>query len=303
MAASIPQSAPAAPLAWTTPNGWEQKKASSMRLAQFTIPGANGATAELAVTSFPGDVGGELANVNRWREEAGLEPVQQAASDAVSIGAQSGKLYEFNGAQLSILVGWAMTNGNSYFFKMRGDKAVLTQARPAMIEFLKSIRFQSASPSAPTPAIDTPAPAASALTQPVLQAPAHWKEQAGSAMTVKSYIVADDTLGKATVTLTTLAGKAGGSLANVNRWRSQAGLEPVTEAQLTESTKTVDAAGAKGTLVDLTGKDSDNHPIRLLAIMAPRGESVWFIKMTGAPALVQRETTNLLELARTARLP
>ena len=122
-------------------------------------------------------------------------------------------------------------------------------------------------------------------------------------MTVKSYIVADDTLGKATVTLTTLAGKAGGSLANVNRWRSQAGLEPVTEAQLTESTKTVDAAGAKGTLVDLTGKDSDNHPIRLLAIMAPRGESVWFIKMTGAPALVQRETTNLLELARTARLP
>lgn len=122
-------------------------------------------------------------------------------------------------------------------------------------------------------------------------------------MAIKRYAVNDDKLGQATVTLTTLAGKAGGALANVNRWRSQAGLDPIAEAQLDESTITVDAAGGKGTLVDLTGKDADNHPVRLAVIMILRSDSAWFFKMTGDPALVQRETTNLLELARTARLP
>jgi hypothetical protein len=48
-----------------------------MRLATFRVP-AGDATAEVAITRFPGDVGGELANVNRWRQQMGLAPVTDA---------------------------------------------------------------------------------------------------------------------------------------------------------------------------------------------------------------------------------
>jgi hypothetical protein len=32
--------------------------------------------AEVTVSAFPGDTGGLLANLNRWRGQIGLEPVQ-----------------------------------------------------------------------------------------------------------------------------------------------------------------------------------------------------------------------------------
>ena len=52
---------------------------SSARYATLAITGADGAKGELAVTHFPGDVGGDLANVNRWRQQIGLEPIDEAA--------------------------------------------------------------------------------------------------------------------------------------------------------------------------------------------------------------------------------
>ena len=58
-------------LTWKAPANWQSKPATSMRKATYTIAG-DGAEAELAITAFPGDVGGELANVNRWRGQLKL---------------------------------------------------------------------------------------------------------------------------------------------------------------------------------------------------------------------------------------
>ena len=341
------------PLTWTAPKGWEEKPASRMRLGQFVVPGPSGASAELAVMAFPGDVGGELANVNRWRDEVGLAPITQkdVVSEPVTIGADHGKLYEFAGAAQSTLVGWDLKDGTSYFFKLRGDKAAVAGAKPAMVEFLKSVKFQStpsmaaaaaigdpavanphgtmpgmetakdlpaghppmagAMPGMPAghPAVDSaatpamPPAAAPSGPQPVLETPANWKEQSASAMVVKSYAVSDEKAGKAAVSITTFPGQVGGALANVNRWRAQIGLGPITEAELPANTKTVDVAGGKGTMVDLTGKDAAGKPARLVAIMAPREGAVWFFKLTGNGPEVEHETANLLKLAKTARLP
>lgn len=48
-----------------------------MRLATLVFESQSGPV-EVAVTRFPGDVGGVLANVNRWRQQAGLTPVEDA---------------------------------------------------------------------------------------------------------------------------------------------------------------------------------------------------------------------------------
>ena len=53
-------------LSWTTlPDDWEQQAAGGMRLASFSITGANGGSADVSVTSFAGQVGSDLANANR----------------------------------------------------------------------------------------------------------------------------------------------------------------------------------------------------------------------------------------------
>tara|TARA_R110000744_G_scaffold255462_1_gene370952 strand:- start:7042 stop:7410 length:369 start_codon:yes stop_codon:yes gene_type:complete len=51
-----------------------------MRLATFVIPTDAGGQ-EVAITRFPGQVGGTLANINRWREQMGLERIDQSQLD------------------------------------------------------------------------------------------------------------------------------------------------------------------------------------------------------------------------------
>lgn len=48
-----------------------------MRIATYVVPDAQGPV-EVAVTKFGGRVGGELANINRWRGQMGLPPVEEA---------------------------------------------------------------------------------------------------------------------------------------------------------------------------------------------------------------------------------
>src|SRR5262245_48698828 len=67
-------------LKWTAPKGWKELAGSGMRVASFSVPGK----AEMSVVTLPGDAGGELANVNRWRNQIGLPPLDQKALDAAA---------------------------------------------------------------------------------------------------------------------------------------------------------------------------------------------------------------------------
>lgn len=60
---------------WTAPEGWEPlADVPPMRLATYIIEDPEGPV-EVAISRFPGDVGGVLANINRWRGQVGLPPV------------------------------------------------------------------------------------------------------------------------------------------------------------------------------------------------------------------------------------
>ena len=78
MAATAVPTASGAGLTWTAPATWVSKPASAMRKATYTVNGDAGETADLSITAFPGDVGGELANVNRWRGQIQLPPLSAA---------------------------------------------------------------------------------------------------------------------------------------------------------------------------------------------------------------------------------
>ena len=51
-----------------------------MRLASHKVSDEDGNEIDFSITSFPGDVGGLLANVNRWLGQIGLPPTDQKTS-------------------------------------------------------------------------------------------------------------------------------------------------------------------------------------------------------------------------------
>ena len=81
---------------------------------------------------------------------------------------------------------------------------------------------------------------------------------------------------------------SGGAAANVNRWRSQLGLEALDDAQIKKELRTLDVAGAKAPYVDMTGRDPTG-PQRILGAWIVHGGRTWFIKMKGSPELVGKQ--------------
>ncbi len=62
---------------WVVPSNWRERSDNPpMRHATFIVPDTDG-DVEVAVSRFPGDVGGELANINRWRGQLGLDVIEQ----------------------------------------------------------------------------------------------------------------------------------------------------------------------------------------------------------------------------------
>jgi hypothetical protein len=63
------------PFTWETPEGWSRMPKMAMRDLTFTF-GANG-EGECYLSRLPGAGGGLAANVNRWRQQMGLEPASE----------------------------------------------------------------------------------------------------------------------------------------------------------------------------------------------------------------------------------
>ena len=127
---------------WTKPDSWAAKPPTSMRLGNFT---AGNGQAEITVMSFPGDVGGLLANVNRWREQSGLPPVDAVGlAEATSQQTLSGTpatLVEAIGDKTGSISVYHPVDGQTWVYKISGPSAVVTTEKGSFMEFIKSIHL------------------------------------------------------------------------------------------------------------------------------------------------------------------
>jgi hypothetical protein len=141
-------------LRYTKPDGWkepEQKK--NTRLAEFVVAG-DGGTAEVAVTSFRGDVfrgdlGGVVANVNRWRTlDLGLPEVGEAdalrAVSPLKVAGLEGGSVDLTGpdGRKRLLVVAVPRAGQTWFFKMLGPADLVGRQKSAFEAFVKSVQFE-----------------------------------------------------------------------------------------------------------------------------------------------------------------
>lgn len=63
-------------ITWVKPESWTEGKSSSMRMASYNVPLSGGEVGDFSLVRLGGGAGGTMANINRWRGQIGLEPVQ-----------------------------------------------------------------------------------------------------------------------------------------------------------------------------------------------------------------------------------
>jgi hypothetical protein len=309
---------PAVP--WTVPAGWEEKPASGMRVASYGVKRPDGRSADISVVAMGGGAGGELENVNRWRDQIGLEPATEAdlagLRSLIPAGNRQVVVYELDGKKAvldgkyaartlaAILPAGEMT----VFFKMTGENALVAEQKPQFLAWLKSVDTGGGSggsgdggePAPEAPSAASAAPVGSTASSgsvagggtdglPNWQVPSGWKAAGPKPMRLASFDI-PDAAGNGDVSISKLNGDGGGLLANVNRWRGQVGLAPLEASALAaNSTALTTAGGDSGTWVELKGADKTI----LGAIVARDGVS-WFFKMT-APSSVAVQNREAFE--------
>jgi hypothetical protein len=136
---------------WEVPEGWRETPPTRMLLARFEAGGDSG-KAEITVSMFPGDVGGTVANVNRWRAQIGLAPWGEAevtqALTQLEVEGGTAMVVEFSdekaqGGKRLIGVIWPLGT-HTWFYKMVGDDATVAQEKAALIRFIQSVRHTNA---------------------------------------------------------------------------------------------------------------------------------------------------------------
>jgi len=138
-------------LSWSAPAHWTAKPASAMRKGSYAITDDTGATADLSITAFPGDVGGDLANVNRWRGQLQLPPLAAAELASATTHLDANDLHfttvDFTGgpgATPQRVLGAIVPVGNAtWFFKLTGPAALVAREQAAFASFLQTIRTPS----------------------------------------------------------------------------------------------------------------------------------------------------------------
>lgn len=105
--------------------------------------------AAITVSQLARDGGGLLANVNRWRGQIGLRPIDNALLDKdaqdLAVGKDKGKLVDLQGdpPDARRIVGVVLPRGDrTYFFKMTGPSALVGNQRQAFDAFMKSVSFE-----------------------------------------------------------------------------------------------------------------------------------------------------------------
>lgn len=138
------------PLAWDLPAGWEDLGPSGIRIATLRAQGQ-----ECTILSFPGDVGGDEANIRRWLGQIGQQPADDAIKQLIetpvtvtTMGGFAARLYDFASilpadAAISTRAAIIPVNEQTVFIKMTGDKATLAALGDAFDALCRSIRLKS----------------------------------------------------------------------------------------------------------------------------------------------------------------
>ncbi|MDX1950925.1 MAG: hypothetical protein SFY81_02005 [Verrucomicrobiota bacterium] len=133
---------------WPIPQGWQATEPGQMVKASYKISGGSGQSADVTVSVFPGATGGLLANVNRWRGQINLPPIQEGElANLVSeqqLPRDKAQIVDLLGTRAgkeTRMLGAIVPRGeNTWFFKMTGDSELVGQQKENLLGFIDKAR-------------------------------------------------------------------------------------------------------------------------------------------------------------------
>lgn len=132
--------------------------------------------------------------------------------------------------------------------------------------------------------------------------PEGWTEVKPGEMRLASFSVKGQGGAQADVSIVPLPGRAGGDVANVNRWRGQVGLPAVSPEEMKRLAQPVEIAGQSAELYEQAGKNpASGDPARILAAIQVRDGDAWFFKITGDDELVAQQKTAFIEFLKSVK--
>lgn len=239
------------PIQWNAPQNWKTGKTNELRFATFLVDPEENPKLELTVIKLGKDAGSILANINRWREQVGLGPVSDADLPSVI------KKETIQGVE-AIIADYTGPGGKK---------------GPMMPPFAKSFPKMPSTP---------PANSSSPLLKE-FKKPETWEQVPNSAMSIATF-KANESAGKADITLTPLAGKAGGLESNINRWRQQLGLAQQSPEMITSALTRLQTKSGVALCIDIDGGND-----RILGAVISTPETTWFVKMKGPSTVVKMQ--------------
>ena len=137
--------AQASNISYQVPEEWNEFPPSSVRKANFKIDDTDG-LAEVSITVFPGNVGGYLANVNRWRQQIQLPPIEEAALrdtlTPIIISNHQGYYSLLEGSSSSIMGAILQFHGVTWFVKMQGSILTVQNQKENFLNFISSLEIE-----------------------------------------------------------------------------------------------------------------------------------------------------------------
>jgi hypothetical protein len=139
--------------ALTVPAGWQEVPAAQFLLAEYSIAGANGAKAEVNVAQLSGNGGGVLANVNRWRGQIGLDPVDEISlakvTTTVAVTGGQATFVDMTGNDMSgqavrLVAAIVPMGDQTWFYKLMGDDKIVAGQKDAFTQFVQTARYSNA---------------------------------------------------------------------------------------------------------------------------------------------------------------
>jgi hypothetical protein len=144
-------------MTWSVPSGWvEETPTSSMRRAQYRVPGTAGDGEGVVFYFGPGQGGPPMDNANRWagqfKQPDGRSSTEVMTTSQVDVGSIPVLLVEVTGTYANLMVSdeempgymllGAIAQGPdaNWFFKLTGPETTIREQRPAFDEMVQSIR-------------------------------------------------------------------------------------------------------------------------------------------------------------------
>ncbi len=132
-------------MTFSVPDGWAPGPLKPFRRISWNVS-ADGQSAEMYISQAGGDVS---ANINRWRGQAGLPPLNDPAElqktiEKIDIGGVAGDMVvlKSNDPAKSMLGAIVVQGGSNWFFKMTGPAAATQGQQDAFRSFLASVKFR-----------------------------------------------------------------------------------------------------------------------------------------------------------------